>query len=432
MRLLVTHLEAAMSENAGADPEAIHRRLTLAFGPDADAVISLVLGMVVRDLGEGRDPEGVIGGALSILMITLAKPANARVSRLEGDVARYQDEVARWISASGLKNDHSNVAVTPAELKSHLSRLTAAAEAALVAMMDPDTAWTVAGATLREHERCHALERRLRDEDGHYLFGELANAPEYAVDPSQADVEEWVSIFRQPWPPHVLEVPMAEPRLRPLSLWPDLVRAVLEGQKTQTRRLIVPTVLDWQWVHSYGDGSFGRVGPDFESNSFTCPFGQAGDRLWVRERARVVGVWDRHGPPMVRVRYEADGTDHLVTWPDRLKPVALGRCIPNGVHREGARLFLEVTEVRAQRLQDITEADARAEGVEPTDDPFQEGNEYWRCYRSNCEGRGGECPGVPSARESFETLWGSINGPESWDANPWVWALTFRRVEASR
>ncbi len=163
---------------------------------------------------------------------------------------------------------------------------------------------------------------------------------------------------------------MAEPRERPILFSGPMVRAILDGRKTQTRRVIAPAVFEWQWVQSYGDGTYGRVGPDFESNPFPCPYGQPGDRLWVRERARVGGY---HGTAfrtadefgrLALLQFEADGTQRWVVWPPRMKHVGLGRCVPNGVHREGARIFLEVTGIRVERLHDISEADATAEGID--------------------------------------------------------------------
>lgn len=204
---------------------------------------------------------------------------------------------------------------------------------------------------------------------------------------------------------------------RPLSVDVSLVSSVLDERKTMTRRPVKVRHTSASFHHL---DVLGRA--VFTDNSvIPCPFGVAGDGLWLRERARVLEVGAASAPAM-HIRYEADGAEAWVDYPARLKTVEVGRCIANGVHREGSRWTGIITEVRVERIEDITEADAVAEGVEPVDDPFQEDNEYWRCYRTNCEGRGGECAGVLSARESFETLWQRLY-PGSWERNDWVWVV---------
>lgn len=153
---------------------------------------------------------------------------------------------------------------------------------------------------------------------------------------------------------------------RPILFSGPMVRAILDGRKTQTRRLIKP----------------GRP----------CPYGQAGERMWVRE------AWGRH-PESHTIVYKADA--------DR-PPHFIGKsCEPKwrpSIHmpRAYSRILLEITGVRRERLHDISNGDALAEGVEP---------------------RLGH-----SAAYCFSLLWESIHGPNAWDVNPWVWVIEFKKL----
>lgn len=140
-----------------------------------------------------------------------------------------------------------------------------------------------------------------------------------------------------------------------------------------------------------------------------------GSLLWIRERARVL-AWDGE---RVRLRYEADGAERARTpWPSRLAAPVVGRCIPNGVHREGARIFVEVTDVRVERVQEITEEDILAEGV-----PEHMGG----CgHMIGC----GTCGGCEDLRGRFARLWNAAYGAGAWERNDWVWRIAFRRVDA--
>jgi hypothetical protein len=193
---------------------------------------------------------------------------------------------------------------------------------------------------------------------------------------------------------------------RALPLVPELVRAVLSGAKTVTRRpvrrqpaSIVGDMLGQpKW---YANADPGDV--------ILCPYGAPSARLWIRERALVLATRRTGAARSVRLRYVADGAESdWIPWPARLASPPVGRCIPNGVHREGARLFVEVTEVRVERVQDITEEDARAEGV------------VWR----------GDGPA--KYRAAFQILWNEINEERApWPSNPWVWVIGFKRVATS-
>lgn len=168
-----------------------------------------------------------------------------------------------------------------------------------------------------------------------------------------------------------------------------MVRAILEGAKTQTRRLIkVPA--GWQVdepVHGVNGASVTcrRVGPVPGSCVLQPPYGQPGARWWVRE------AWASHdGTVLYRADHWNDGVVGV-----RWRPSIF-------MARRQSRLELEVQRVRAERLQEISAADALSEGVEP-----------------------------PCILDNFQRLWDSINAKEpgrGWAANPWVWAYTFRVV----
>jgi hypothetical protein len=216
---------------------------------------------------------------------------------------------------------------------------------------------------------------------------------------------------------------------RPILFNGAMVRAILSGAKTQTRRIVtqhVPKDIEaWNsspygWVPLEDSGMCnGAKVPAGEP--IRCPFGAPGDRLWVRERACVLW-WSgpSNGDSRVCLRYAADGAESEVVWPSRLLPPIVGHCIPNGVHREGARIFLEVESVRVERLHDISEEDARSEGLQD----FGGGDlapAWWHSYD-------GLALAGATARQGFQLLWESINGPGSWEANPWTWVVEFRRV----
>ena len=224
-----------------------------------------------------------------------------------------------------------------------------------------------------------------------------------------------------------------------------MVRALLAGTETQTRRLMKPqpvrygtACLAWPTAERPGM-KMAWADPDPDGNAFArselrryCPYGAPGDRLVVKESAWMwcerrpngktkTGRDKWHYVPLraAPVLYCADlamepGTSvaHTETgnqWGWRKK---IGRFLP----KWASRITLEISEVRVQRLQDISEEDAKAEGVE-RDDFFRDG---WRGY-------GGDC-WRDSARESYASLWDSINGPGSWEASPWVWAISFRAM----
>lgn len=249
---------------------------------------------------------------------------------------------------------------------------------------------------------------------------------------------------------------------RPILFSAPMIRAILADQKTQTRRVVRPSgsllAMSWSPLHPErglrvttrtGKHST-HTGPVGEALS-ACPYGQPGDRLWVRETHRVK-AWNEVAS--ARVEYRADGsedcldvlTDDYDAWilqrtaiweraGARVRADGLLPEPPGGVPwtpsihmpRWASRLTLEVTSVRVERLHDITEADARAEGVDwSRPEPY---GEKWDDDREDPREVGYPPAGASFARDNFRRLWSSINGPESWEANPWVWVVGFRRVE---
>jgi hypothetical protein len=193
-----------------------------------------------------------------------------------------------------------------------------------------------------------------------------------------------------------------------------MVRAILDGRKTMTRRVVK--------VYS-GDGAVVLNGNMSEHTlgKLKCPYGQVGDRLWVRETWRVMRKWDdtppRSIPDNQTVEYCADDYRGFFNGKTRVS-----------IHmpRWACRIQLEVTGVRIERLQDISEGDAIAEGLvtmpqfdwttqKPTGRILAETTQsppYW-----------------DTPKTAFQTLWESINGPGSWAANPFVWVIEFKRIK---
>lgn len=203
-----------------------------------------------------------------------------------------------------------------------------------------------------------------------------------------------------------------------------MVRSLLSGTKTQTRRVVKPVGGDDSFVlQDYGSGWWPYRSDDGESPMkgdneipLACPYGALGDRLWVREAWRTVKEADDTPPrdmdAAYRLWYEADAhADH------HAHQLGYGKLRPGMfMPRWASRITLEVTGVRVERLQAISPEDAIAEGIERHDD---DGVTYYGPFNA------GDCrPEV-----AYRTLWELINGPGSWDANPCVWVVEFKRVQ---
>lgn len=219
----------------------------------------------------------------------------------------------------------------------------------------------------------------------------------------------------------------------PILMSAPMVRATLAGTKSQTRRAVKhPLLKDLSRIINCGDGWWGDEEGEVQAR---CPYGQPGDRLWVRE------AWSHDAESLDQCRASAEdamgggayGPYYRATEvaPDTLswKPSIL---MPRWV----SRITLLITSVRVERLQNISEADAMAEGIERLPAPVIDGG-WSGPNRFTLKGMGsGACAGLvswnaPTATELYQRLWTEINGPESWDANPWVWVVEFKRVEAA-
>jgi hypothetical protein len=217
-------------------------------------------------------------------------------------------------------------------------------------------------------------------------------------------------------------------RERPILFSGPMVRAILEGRKTQTRRVVKdqpnfdwsptvrfysPTVIDRNGnekpgaeVYGASDESFGRK----------CPYGKPGDRLWVRETWGLFDTEPKDGPEGAHIYYRASDENLHECRYQLWRP---------SIHmpRWASRILLEITDIHVHHLLSITEEQALAEG----------------CFRLPATGRitdvkGGQYAGRVwrNARDWYRELWDELNFHRGygWGVNPWVWAITFRRIEA--
>jgi hypothetical protein len=222
-------------------------------------------------------------------------------------------------------------------------------------------------------------------------------------------------------------------KARPILFSAPMVRALLDGRKTQTRRVVKPQpgeldrpfLMDGTWHVTDSQG--GHMSPLGPHNDGACPYGVPGDLLWVKESWRYIN--HQNGPKgfEVCVGYEADGENlpnrpSLLTgpgWEDKVDrwPFRSRRWPSIHMPRWASRLTLEITDVRVERLQAISRADAIAEGLQrlPASGRWvvEKGQQY--------AGLADHDP-----RLVYSWLWEAINGPGSWAANPWVWVVEFK------
>lgn len=216
---------------------------------------------------------------------------------------------------------------------------------------------------------------------------------------------------------------------RPILMSAPMVRALLAGTKTQTRRIWkMPRGLEWYTSGALRGMETGDIhdplGPWWgHVSEVRCPHGRPDDRLWVREEHYCFGHWEpvpgmKTKAGRMKWRFVQDTGEVLHAPPQSFRlgrhhkdpaTPAWHKRLARFMPRRYSRITLEITEVRVERLQDISEPDARAEGC--------------RLVQA-----GGIV--IDRARDQYAALWESINGPGSWDANPWVWAISFRRAAA--
>ncbi len=201
---------------------------------------------------------------------------------------------------------------------------------------------------------------------------------------------------------------------RPILFSGPMVRAILEGRKTQTRRVVADRLL-WRVMP-----------PEHESFQLDlrilCPYGATGDRLWVKESIRHLGTYVNGALELDESVYVADGEQTAAdAWPWKLKTLPAMFC-PKGL----SRLTLEVKAVRVERLQEISENDCEAEGIERLTGNGPNFASYL-------------VPGLghfnfPTMVGAYRELWDGINAKRghSWETNPWVWVVEFERAEEAR
>lgn len=203
---------------------------------------------------------------------------------------------------------------------------------------------------------------------------------------------------------------------RPMLFNDAMVRAILNGTKTQTRRVVERK--NGQYIPPSPSTDI----PGWRQLLRSCPFGQPRDRLWVRECFAIVPRTAYRGcegvQQVLRPNDDHDAAVFRADW-ERSAP----RPWRPSIHmpRWACRLVLEIVSVRVERLQDISEEDSRAEGASWVDGGEEAGG--WTHT-------GGDETDFLTAKESFRSLWSSVYGEESWNANPWVWVVEFRKVEA--
>lgn len=199
---------------------------------------------------------------------------------------------------------------------------------------------------------------------------------------------------------------------RPILFSTEMVRAIQEGRKTQTRRTVKLKSIKNPVCLQFHSNMFPRyVFEDTELNHgyiIDCPYGKPGDILWVREKFR----------KLVNCQTGEESFDFYAEMPDDFHEKYPHSWKPS-IHmpKDAARIWLEITNVRVERLMDINRYDAIAEGI--SKDPVNSAR-----YVNYVEGSS-----TYNERTSFYSLWESINGKESLDSNPWVWVVEFKRIE---
>lgn len=210
---------------------------------------------------------------------------------------------------------------------------------------------------------------------------------------------------------------------RPISFSAPMVRAILPGTKTQTRR-VAKSCQNAKWQA----GQCGILDPgptrwNIGGIAVACPYGKPGDRLWVREAHYRFGHWEpikdqRTKTGRQKWKFVADTTDvrYNENAPESFRKgmhatdpetPAWHKRLARFMPRQYSRITLEITKIRVERLNDISEADAMAEGVD------------WKPYAGLAS---------RTAKKLYAELWESLNGLGSWSENHWVWVIEFKRI----
>ena len=190
--------------------------------------------------------------------------------------------------------------------------------------------------------------------------------------------------------------------VRPILFSTPMVQAIMKGQKTQTRRIVKGMALDWLQPDMFT--------PEFVVNpeNNMCPYGKVGDMLWVRETWAKVSTFpepDCFG----KYLYKSMGDTPEKWMPSIFMP------------KDACRIFLKLTDIRIERLHELSEADARAEGVAHVIDKITGYCGYDYII--------GGYNLMTTPYHGFRSLWKKINGEQSWNENPFVWVITFERAE---
>ena len=229
----------------------------------------------------------------------------------------------------------------------------------------------------------------------------------------------------------------------PILFSSPMVKAILEKRKTQTRRLngldfVNESPNDWELLEFLATDDNERPVAVFRNGldgvTIKCPYGDVGDVLWVRESFRKYFHVDENGYTKFddeRIDFAADNPDPIYLMDGdgfhEVNKKGEEMFVPwkPSIHmpKSACRIFLKKTATRVERLQDITEADAIAEGVLYYG---EESNDYKNYEYDDVYG---DDLGLLTAKESFRSLWVKINSKESWEKNPWVWVNTFERIE---
>lgn len=213
--------------------------------------------------------------------------------------------------------------------------------------------------------------------------------------------------------------------VKPILFSTPMVQAILAGRKTQTRRVVKGTPLQWLDIDGFT--------PEFvaDPENHLCPYGKGGDILYVREKWFPVAITGH----LVKIGFDPNDpqqTHEITVDPERIdfywRQMDKAHMIP-GIHmpKEAARIFLKITDIKIERLQNISEEDANAEGAEERSHRcggfgFYEGG--GNTYECACQ----EWEAAPIIM-GFKDLWSSINGEESWNLSPWVWVVSFERTD---